>query len=204
MICSPGESVGPRVLDLGTGPAHIPILLCEVFDSHGARLRELGEPLASWLDPPWGAECQLEVMATDACVEMLELARFEIEFSSMVERVHLAQIDLTEPEAFQSEIADTVISNSVAHHLADPSLLIQQAMHALKPGGRMFIRDLMRPESESQLEEIVATVAAVDANEPSGSEFSNADEALDPSATASTIASRCVDPRGDPRDLPWI
>ena len=155
-----GGPVGPRVLDLGCGPAHIPILLCESFDSHGDRLRELDAAIDNWPAPDWLSEGQIEVMATDHCVEMLDLAKFEIEFASLVERVHLAQLDLTEPDAFQPEIVDTAISNSVAHHLADPSMLIQQAIRALKPGGRLFVRDLMRPESDARVEEIVAAVAA--------------------------------------------
>src|SRR5690606_22129588 len=56
------------ILDLGTGTAQIPIELCS-------------KPL------------QCRVMAVDAAVSMLDLARYNVEAASLSERIQLAQID---------------------------------------------------------------------------------------------------------------
>ena len=123
-------SVGPKVIDLGTGPAAIPILLCESAD-------------------------ELEIMAVDSSIEMLEVARVEIELAGRVGQIFLEHADAKSLAEFTAESADTVISNSLMHHLADPSLALASAIQLLKGGGRMFIRDLARPAEESELELLV-------------------------------------------------
>lgn len=138
-----GGPVGPWVVDLGCGPAQIPILLCEAIQEDG---------LESHYRP---ADERLRVMATDVAVEMLEIAKFEIEMAGRVEQVELQQIDLNEPNALHNEIADTLLCNTVLHHLDDPSNAISLAIDAAKPGGRLFIRDLCRPASETEVESLV-------------------------------------------------
>lgn len=133
-----GGPVGPRVIDLGCGPALIPILLCECvaqLDSDDIR--------------------QLEVMGVDNCVEMLEIARIEIELAGRLREIQLQQIDLNDPEALQTNLANTVICNTVLHHLDDPSTALRLAIRALRPGGRLFIRDLVRPETDADVERLV-------------------------------------------------
>jgi len=56
---------------------------------------------------------------------------------------------------FDPELAETVLSNSVAHHLPDPGGLLVTAKRLTSAGGRVFIRDLIRPEDEPQVEAIV-------------------------------------------------
>lgn len=138
-----GGPVGPWVVDLGCGPAQIPILLCEAIQEDG---------LESHYRP---ARERLRVMATDVAVEMLEIAKFEIEMAGRVEQIELQQIDLNEPNALHNEIADTLLCNTVLHHLDDPSNAIGLAIDAAKPGGRLFIRDLYRPASETEIESLV-------------------------------------------------
>lgn len=134
-----GGPVGPRVIDLGCGPALIPILLCE----HVSQLDLDGV-------------CHVEVMGVDNCVAMLELARMEIELAGRLKEIHLQQIELNDAEALQENLADTVISNTVLHHLDDPSSALKLAVRALRPSGRLFIRDLVRPQTEADVERLVA------------------------------------------------
>ncbi|EKK04259.1 MAG TPA: methyltransferase domain-containing protein [Rhodopirellula baltica] len=141
-----GGGVGPRVIDLGCGPAGIALML-------GERWRELED--AGGLSQSSFAEGQLQIMAVDFSVDMLELASFEIELNGMQDLVWLQQIDLTDPESLQEDLAQTIISNTVFHHLPDPITGIQVAMRALMPGGRIFIRDLFRPGSEDEVERLV-------------------------------------------------
>ncbi|WP_037251045.1 class I SAM-dependent methyltransferase [Rhodopirellula europaea] len=141
-----GGKVGPRVIDLGCGPAGIPLIV-------GERWRELEE--TGGLSDSNFAEEQLQIMAVDFSVDMLELASFEIELNGMQDLVWLQQIDLTDPESLQEDLAQTIISNTVLHHLPDPITGIQVAMRALMPGGRIFIRDLFRPSSREEVERLV-------------------------------------------------
>lgn len=134
-----GGPVGPRVIDLGCGPALIPILLCE----HVAQLDS-------------DDVCRLEVMGVDNCVAMLDMARMEIELAGRLKEIHLQQIELNDPEALQANLADTVICNTVLHHLDDPSTALKLAVRALRPSGRLFIRDLVRPETDGEVERLVA------------------------------------------------
>lgn len=130
-----GGEVGQYVMDLGCGPAAIPIELCERM-----------------LD--------VQVIAIDSAVSMLEVAKMQIDFAGLLDRVCLEQGDAKDISDFQESVADTVISNSLFHHLADPELGLQSAMFLARPGGRIFIRDLARPESADSVEQLVAQYAS--------------------------------------------
>ena len=125
-----GGSVGPRILDLGTGPGAIPIAICDRLDD-------------------------VEIMAVDSAVEMLEVAKIEIELAGMVGRISLEHADAKSLRGFETESVDTVISNSLIHHLADPSLAMAAAIALVRPGGRLFFRDLARPKSNDEVESLV-------------------------------------------------
>lgn len=144
-----GGPIGPRVIDFGCGPAFIPILLFQAID-------DLSEEEASSV---LAEEGTLEVMAIDFSIDMLEMAKFELEMAGEVERIQLQQIDLTDPEGLQEGIADTVICNTVLHHLDEPAAALRLALRCLKPGGRMFIRDLYRPETQDEIEALVKRYA---------------------------------------------
>jgi len=121
------------VLDLGTGTAQIPIALCQRTD--GCR-----------------------VMAVDMAVHMLDTARLNIEIEGLIERIFLGQADAKQlPHA--NAMFDTVMSNSIVHHVPDPAPVLQEALRVVRPGGLLFFRDLARPESEEQLAHLVETYA---------------------------------------------
>jgi ubiquinone/menaquinone biosynthesis C-methylase UbiE len=119
------------VLDLGTGTALIPIQLCKKFP-----------------------DCR--VMAADAAVSMLELARYNIEVNGMTERIQLALID-AKKLPFADAMFDVVMSNSIVHHIPEPMYVIREAVRVAKPGGLLFFRDLLRPETGEQLQQLVAS-----------------------------------------------
>jgi ubiquinone/menaquinone biosynthesis C-methylase UbiE len=125
-----GGPVGPKVMDLGCGTAEIPILLCQTRD-------------------------EIEMLGVDASIEMLEAARLEIDVAGMLGRIHLEHADCKTLEGFAGATADTVISNTVLHHLSEPKLLIEQALRVLAPGGRIFCRDLIRPADAGAVEALV-------------------------------------------------
>jgi ubiquinone/menaquinone biosynthesis C-methylase UbiE len=119
------------VLDLGTGTALIPIELCKKFP-----------------------DCR--VMAADAAVSMLELARYNIEVNGMIERIQLAHID-AKKLPFPDAMFDVVMSNSIVHHIPEPMHVLREAIRVAKPGGLLFFRDLLRPETDEQLQQLVAS-----------------------------------------------
>jgi ubiquinone/menaquinone biosynthesis C-methylase UbiE len=121
------------ILDLGTGTAQIPIEFCR--------------------QSPQG-----RILAVDAAIEMLELARYNLELASVTTRVQLAHVDakqLPYPDA----MFDIVMSNSIVHHIPEPATALAEAARVLKPGGAIFFRDLMRPESDAEVQRLVELYA---------------------------------------------
>ena len=122
-----------RVLDLGTGTARIPILLCEAVE--GCR-----------------------VMACDLAVTMLDLAKLNIASAGLSHRIQLYHGDAKDLDC-QDADCDWVISNSLIHHLPSPQVALAQMIRVVRPGGGLFVRDLMRPSSQSEIEHLVQQYA---------------------------------------------
>jgi ubiquinone/menaquinone biosynthesis C-methylase UbiE len=119
------------ILDLGTGTALIPIELCKRFQN-----------------------CR--IMAADAAVSMLELARYNVEVNSLTERIELAHVD-AKRLPFADGMFDVVMSNSIIHHIPEPIHVLREAVRVTKPGGLLFFRDLLRPNTDAELTRLVAT-----------------------------------------------
>lgn len=126
-----GGEIGKYVVDLGCGPAAIPIELCSREDN-------------------------VQVMAIDSAISMLEVAKIQIDFAGLLDQVFLEHADVKDMGEFEPDMAETVMSNSLIHHLAQPELALQSALYLLKPGGRLFIRDLYRPDSNETVEKLVS------------------------------------------------
>lgn len=121
------------VLDVGTGTAQIPVELCK-------RL----------------ANCR--VMALDAAAHMLELARYNVEAAGLIERIQLVKAD-AKRLGFADGTFDVVMSNSIVHHIPEPLVLLREATRLVKPGGLIFVRDLIRPDALARLNELVQAYA---------------------------------------------
>jgi ubiquinone/menaquinone biosynthesis C-methylase UbiE len=122
------------LLDLGTGTAQIPIELCRRF-----------------------ADCR--IMAVDAATSMLDLAGHNLESAALTQRVQLAHVD-AKKLPYQDGLFDIVMSNSIIHHIPDPPVVLREAVRVTRPGGLLFFRDLLRPDSAEQLDHLVATYTA--------------------------------------------
>ncbi len=131
-LLAAGEVSG-NVLDLGTGTAQIPIVLCQQ------------QP-----------DCR--VMAIDLSIEMLDLGRYNIEAEGLIERITLDHVDAKDLP-YEDDMFDTVISNSIIHHVADPTTVLSGAVRVVRAGGLLFFRDLMRPADEQTVERLVETYA---------------------------------------------
>lgn len=124
---------GNDVVDLGTGTAQIPIELCRRCDT-----------------------CR--VMAADVSVAMLDLARLNIEIAGQIQRIQLDQADMKQL-AYADAYFDVVLSNGTLHHLPEPLVALREAHRVARPGALIFFRDLLRPDSEEAVGQIVDTYA---------------------------------------------
>jgi len=131
-------NIGNDILDVGTGTAQIPVELCRQSE-----------------------DCR--IIAIDMAVHMLDLARFNIEVDGFTQRIFLQQIDAKDMQ-FESEMFDCVMSNSIIHHIPEPLAVLAESIRVTRPGGLLFFRDLLRPESGEEVAHLVSTYAG-DENE---------------------------------------
>jgi ubiquinone/menaquinone biosynthesis C-methylase UbiE len=125
------------VLDVGTGTALIPIELCR-------------RPVC----------CR--VTAVDLSREMLKVAARNVSEAGLGERIDVERVD-GKSLPFADRSWSAVMSNSIVHHIPDPRTALGEMVRVLRPGGCLFVRDLLRPESIQRVDDLVAAYAG-DAN----------------------------------------
>lgn len=123
-----------QALDLGTGPAEIPILFCQ-------------------LAPGW------KVTAVDASPAMLRLAEKRVHQARLERRITLRRGD-AKALRFLRRRFDLVFSNSLLHHLGDPLPFWREVRRLVRPGGALMVQDLTRPRSRSVARALVRRHAA--------------------------------------------
>jgi ubiquinone/menaquinone biosynthesis C-methylase UbiE len=122
------------VLDVGTGTAQIPIEMCRLHPS-------------------------LVIYAVDLADEMLKVAAANVAAAGFADRIVLGKANgrqLLHPDG----VFAAVMSNSIIHHIPHPFECFSEMVRVCAPGGTLFVRDLLRPSSEEQLEYLVSTYAA--------------------------------------------
>jgi ubiquinone/menaquinone biosynthesis C-methylase UbiE len=112
-------------LDVGTGPAHLPIVLCRRVP--GAR-----------------------IVGIDLSDHMLALARRNVERAGLSGAVRLLRQDGKALE-WNDASFQCVLSNGTLHHVERPEVLLVEMTRVLAPGGVLFVRDLARPTDEPRL-----------------------------------------------------
>jgi ubiquinone/menaquinone biosynthesis C-methylase UbiE len=132
-----------RLLDVGTGPGDIPVIMVERIP-----------------------DCT--VLGVDLAPRMLALAERRRARSPHAARVELRVADAKALDLDDASF-DGVFSNTILHHIPDPRLLLREARRVLRPGGVLLIRDLYRPPTRARVEELVDTYAG-DAS-PNGREM---------------------------------
>lgn len=117
----PGSMAGRPVLDLGCGPGDVTVRFAR-------------------------AHPEAKVIGIDGSAAMLDLARANAaEFGGRVEFVLGCIPEVTAPALHY----EAIISNSILHQLHRPEVLWEYVKRYSSPGTRIFIMDLMRPDSES-------------------------------------------------------
>jgi ubiquinone/menaquinone biosynthesis C-methylase UbiE len=129
------ELAPPRglVLDLGTGPGDIPLLLAERAP-------------------------ELRIVAVDLSEHMLVLARERVKAARLTHQIEIARLD-AKATGFPESHFDMVICNSLVHHSPEPEALLREIARVARPGAALFIKDLHRPETQAELDHLVATYA---------------------------------------------
>lgn len=134
-LCAVTPSAGQpwRIFDAGTGTALIPIEL-------------LRRGIAA------------EVTAADLAEQMLIVARKNIAAAKLQAGIRLVHCDCKRLDNSGSSY-DAVMSNSIVHHIPEPLTVLKECWRIVKPGGLLFVRDLMRPVDHARLNWLVATYA---------------------------------------------
>lgn len=122
-----------HVIDLGCGPADIPIRFARAYP--GAR-----------------------ITAVDASGPMIALAEQAVKEAGFGDRIRLRcdrfqQVSLEEP-------GDAALSNSLLHHLPNPLQFWYRLKQLVKPGSVVLVMDLLRPESTEGAQALVEQYAA--------------------------------------------
>ena len=130
------ERVAGEVLDLGTGPGHIPIEMCE-------------------------RTTRVQILAVDLSTAMLDIARGNIEVAEWTDRIQLDRIDAKKLPYADGRFA-CVMSNSLVHHIPTPSIMLKEAVRVTAPGGFIFFRDLVRPEDDATVRRLMDKYALDD------------------------------------------
>ena len=125
-----------RVLDLGCGPADIPIRFAKLYPA-------------------------CHIIGVDASAPMIQLGGQAVKQAGLTDRITL-RCERYE-EVAGARIVDAAISNSLLHHLPNPLQFWQKLRQLVKPGAPVLVMDLLRPESPEAAQAIVDQYAA---NEP--------------------------------------
>ena len=121
-----------KVLDVGTGTARIPILMCQ-------------------------QRPQYLITAIDLAQSMLIIGQRNVEEAGLNQRIRLERVDSKRMPYPDLEF-DMIVSNSLVHHVPDPLSLFQEINRLVRPGGAILIRDLIRPDNDIIVNNLVAKI----------------------------------------------
>jgi ubiquinone/menaquinone biosynthesis C-methylase UbiE len=120
---------GVQILDVGTGTAQIPIVICK-------------------------RNSDLKITAIDLADSMIVLGNKNINAARLEDSITLVQVD-SKKMPYPDESFDQVVSNSIIHHIPNPVECFKEMIRVTKKDGLLFVRDLLRPDSIAELQNIV-------------------------------------------------
>ena len=121
-------------LDLGCGPADVTLRVARAL-------------------PGW------QIDGLDASPVMLRYGRAAVARAGLTSRIFLRESRLPHANAPHAPY-DLVFSNSLLHHLPDPTTLWQSVRRWSAPATAVFVMDLLRPSCRGEAERLVYTYAA--------------------------------------------
>jgi ubiquinone/menaquinone biosynthesis C-methylase UbiE len=123
-----------RTLDVGTGTALIPIELCRRAP-------------------------EARVLAIDLADSMLKLGEANVARAGFSSAIRLQRADAKALE-HPAGAFTCVVSNTIVHHIPEPEAPLREMWRVLASGGRLFVRDLIRPDDDRSVRALVETYAA--------------------------------------------
>ncbi|HEX7604017.1 MAG TPA: class I SAM-dependent methyltransferase, partial [Polyangiaceae bacterium] len=120
-------SAPQRLLDVGTGTALIPLELCR-------------------------QNAGVHVTGVDLAAHMLAVGRENLARSELAARIELTLVD-AKSLPFADGAFDAVLSNSIVHHIPEPAVAFREMLRVARRV--LFVRDLLRPEDEDELGQLV-------------------------------------------------
>ena len=121
------------ILDLGCGPADIPIRLVRLCTG-------------------------FNIVGVDASAPMITLAQKAIHEANCSEEIRIVCQRIQ--NVVLEERADAIISNSLVHHVPNPLQFWYVLKQLAKPGAPVLVMDLLRPESAEEAQALVDHYAA--------------------------------------------
>ncbi|MGQ0637228.1 MAG: class I SAM-dependent methyltransferase [Planctomycetaceae bacterium] len=122
------------LLDVGTGTARIPIDICRRSE-------------------------RVRIVGVDLSAHMLQLGQRNVIQAGLARQIRLEQADAKALPFADGEF-DAVVSNSIVHHIPQPIAVVAEMVRVLRPGGLLFVRDLLRPPDAALIASILAKHAA--------------------------------------------
>jgi ubiquinone/menaquinone biosynthesis C-methylase UbiE len=126
-----------EILDVGTGPGRIAVALCQ-------------------------ADGAARVVAVDLAEAMLALARRNVTAARLEKRIVCVRGD-AKALPWPDGRFEAVISNTIVHHIPEPSPALAEMARVVAPGGTLFVRDLARPATAAEVAALVAAYAGGEA-----------------------------------------
>jgi SAM-dependent methyltransferase len=118
-LAPPGGTLAGALLDVGCGPGNIVLKIAQRSPS-------------------------LSIVGLDYSQNMVDTARRTAAEMELGKQVFFQRADAGRMP-FADGSFDIVLSNSVLHHLADPSRMFREMLRVAKPDGAILVRDLRRP-----------------------------------------------------------
>jgi ubiquinone/menaquinone biosynthesis C-methylase UbiE len=128
-----GPFRGGAILDVGTGPARIPIALCLADES-------------------------ANVLGIDLARHMLDRARKNVAEAHLSDRIKLELVD-AKGIPYPDGQFEAVLSNTIVHHIPDPGPALAEMARLVAKGGTLMVRDLCRPPDDDAVAHLVRTYA---------------------------------------------
>jgi len=123
-----------NVIDLGCGPADIPIRLAK-------------------------ANPDIRIIAVDGSAEMIKLARKAVQNAGLEKQVISIQGYLPGFDIGGNRY-DAVLSKDMLHHLPNPMVLWNETRCLGREGAAIYVMDLFRPETLEDVKKIVENISA--------------------------------------------
>ncbi len=123
-------------MDVGTGTALIPLELCRQSNA-------------------------FHILGVDMADEMLKVGQRNVDRSGLNSAIEL-QLSDAKSLPFDDASFELVTSNSIIHHIPQPRQVFDEMTRVLRPGGLLFVRDLLRPDSHAQVEDLVKLYAGTE------------------------------------------